>query len=442
MKAKQLGILIVVGALAAAAGLFMHQRNQEKSFATQTELGQKLYPDFPVNEIRKIHVRSGDKEVILAKADDVWRVNTSHAYYADFKKIADFLKKLPELKALQVIDIDPADYGRLALDKSDADEDAGTVVEFVGASDKVIGSIVLGKNHMKQGGGNSPYGGGGWPDGRYILEPSSGIAALVSETFSAITVDSANWIDKTFFKAGKLKRGTLETGDSVDWTVQRADESDALTLADLQPGEVLESSKISGVDGALNYPNFSKIADPESSDASLGLDAPRIYTAEMFDGMSISLQIGTKTGDNTYPVRATFAFTEPKAPVAPEDESDEDRTTREAEFTTKVAETRQKVNEYNDTFTGWTYLMSTYSIDKLLIDRAAFIKKSEDSGDADKTSAETSMPGPLGPITTLPRIDLPVSETPPAKAEGSTTVPPPVTVPATAGDTDNGDTEE
>ena len=66
-----------------------------------------------------------------------------------------------------------------------------------------IEKVVLGKKHMSSSENPSPY--GQWPNGRFVYLPSSGDVFLVTETFSAVTDKSSDWLNKDFIQAGTLK---------------------------------------------------------------------------------------------------------------------------------------------------------------------------------------------------------------------------------------------
>jgi hypothetical protein len=228
---------------------------------------------------------------------------------------------------------------------------------------------------------------GGYPDGRYLLKPQSGTVALVTEAFSDISDSSDNWLDKTFFKLDKIKRGTAKQGNTVVWSVKREAENDSLELdlpGAIGPEEELDKSEVSQVDSALRYPSFNKIVDPATSDDELGFagDDTRRFIAESFDGFTYTVDVGKKLDDGDYPMRVAVAYLEPPMPEAPEDETPEDKGKRETEHKEKIVEAQEKFKTEFDRFKSWTYLVSSYTIEDLILERKDFVKAKEKEDDA------------------------------------------------------------
>ena len=73
-------------------------------------------------------------------------------------------------------------------------------------SGKAIRSVVLGAKSMKQSGSDSAFGGGSWPDGRYVMVGADiQTVALVTEPFSNVEAKPEEWLNKDWFKVEKIK---------------------------------------------------------------------------------------------------------------------------------------------------------------------------------------------------------------------------------------------
>src|SRR5438034_896653 len=75
MNRKQLGILIVLGAVIGALSLYVSRRNAA-SYQSSGEggAGRKLLPDFPINDVARIGIKQGTNELNLVRQDDNWTV--------------------------------------------------------------------------------------------------------------------------------------------------------------------------------------------------------------------------------------------------------------------------------------------------------------------------------------------------------------------------------
>src|SRR6185437_5299725 len=80
------------------------------------DVGKKLLGDnFPINDVASISVQHGTNKLDLARKDDLWRVRERADYPANFSQISELLKKLRDLKIVQVEDIGPSQLARMDL---------------------------------------------------------------------------------------------------------------------------------------------------------------------------------------------------------------------------------------------------------------------------------------------------------------------------------------
>lgn len=396
MKTGQLIILFVFCIIIGAAGFFVWKNKQHSWDKKESRTGEKFYDNLPLNDVQKMTITTKDSNVELEKKDDSWVVVTGNSYYADFSKIADFLKKVAEVTIVQEIEIAENDFGRLELNSPDKDNGTGTNIEFFDKNDSLLGKMVLGKNHMRKSQGKpSPYGGGGeYPDGRYIHNPKSKIIALVSETFSSISENNDSWIDKTFFKVDKIKKAFVKEGDKILWTVQREDENDSLELeGELKADEKVNKSKLNGIDSALRYPSFNKVADPAVTDDVHGFTGDsRRFVAETFEGLTYTVVLGTKTEDDEYPIKIEIDYKEPELAPGPDEETAEEKTNRELDHQNKLVEGKKKFDQESSRYTQWVYLVSSYTVDDMILNRSDLIEIKEES------EGEAEFPGPIPPM--------------------------------------------
>src|SRR5213078_1282459 len=131
MNRKQLGILIVLGAVIGALSLYVSRRNTA-SYQSSGEggAGKKLLPDFPINDVARIQIKQGTNELNLAQQNDNWTVRERYGYPANFQEIGDFLRKIWELKIVQTEQVGPSQFSKLELVESDQGTNSATLVEF------------------------------------------------------------------------------------------------------------------------------------------------------------------------------------------------------------------------------------------------------------------------------------------------------------------------
>ncbi|RLC07860.1 MAG: hypothetical protein DRI57_25145, partial [Deltaproteobacteria bacterium] len=113
MKSKTLIVLFVI--CSVLTGITYLTMNQDKAAVRQTKMGEKLLPDFPVNDVGKITIQDHENAVVLKKGESVWEVENKFNYPADFSKLTDFVKKFNEAKIGSSFKADDAKLARLSL---------------------------------------------------------------------------------------------------------------------------------------------------------------------------------------------------------------------------------------------------------------------------------------------------------------------------------------
>ena len=284
MTAKNLNVLIGVAAVLGAAAYFVGSGSRPSAPKLN---GKAILPDLNAADVSRIEI--GGK-LALASSDKGWVVETLHGYPASRDKIAENLLKLTELKVGQVA------RGRKL--------GAETAVTLKDASGKTIAELKLGDAHMKKPVGQAAmYGGGGYPDGRYIA--FGGETVLVKDELDAFDGDAKKWCDTRIASipssdvtAVSYRQGDelveLEKGTNSTWV-----------LKGLGPKEELDTSKTYSLDSALSYLDFTSVADPALTEAELGFSTGAVYTVTVKDGSNTVKRVATvgnkvKDGSDRY----------------------------------------------------------------------------------------------------------------------------------------------
>jgi hypothetical protein len=388
MNRKQLTLLIVVGAVLGGLGWVAYQK-QNKAYTDSTQkMGGKLLPNFPLNDVEQIVIKQSGGELHLAKKDDIWVVKDRGDYPANFSNISDLLRKFWELKVAKPVKTGPSRLPMLEL--VSPDKGAGTLVEFKDKSGKVINSVLLGAKSMKQAGEDSPFGGGGgFPDGRYVMVGSDvQSVALVTEPFSSAEAKPENWLEKDWFKVEKLKSVSVVTTNATNnWKLSRESETGEWKLADAKKDEALDNGKSGTVTSALSYPSFNDLTT-NSAPAATGLDKPITATLETFDGFSYTAKIGGKSGEENLYFQIAVTGNFPKERTPGKDEKPEDKEKLDKEF----AESRKKLEDKLKSvkaFEKWTYVVSKWTVDPFLKERKdLLVEKKEEPKAEEKTEAK------------------------------------------------------
>lgn len=404
MNQKQLTILIVVGVLAGALGLYFIKRDKAGWQSTNQAVGQKLLADFPLNDVTHIHVKTADAELNLAKGGEVWTVREREDFPANFADISDLLRKVWELKVVQSEKVGASQLPRLELVEPGKGDKSGTLVEFKNSSGKVLGSLLLGKKHLKKAETPSPFGDEGWPDGRYVLVPGANQnVALINDPLANVEPKPEQWLSRDFFRVEKIQSVSVTYPEATNsWKLSRDAETGTLALAEVKDSENFDASKAPSVANTLSSASFTDVVLSTAKPEDTGLDKPIVAELHTFEGFRYTVKIGKADAQDNYHITFDVAadLSTERKPVA--DEKSEDKEKLDQEFQATQTKLKEKLAK-EKALAGRTYLVSKWSIDPILKTRAELMV-------SDKPEAAPAAPSGiqgLPPGFTLPEGILP-----------------------------------
>ncbi len=442
MKGKQLASLLGIVAVVGGVGFYL-QRDQSKSWSTSGNgaAGGKVL-DFPVNDVARVTVKTTGTELNLVKKDDIWTVQERGNYPANFEQLSGLVTKISEMKTVQEVKVGPSQFARLELVEPGKGEGSGTLVEFKNKDDKSLGSLILGKKHMKKGDDSMAQFGmsGDMPAGRYVVQLGGKSVSLVSDSLEEVNTKPESWLKRDFIKMENVTGITLAGAtDAQKWKVSRETATADWKLDGATPEESLDAGKVNPIASALAFPTFADVMAPDAKPEETGLDKPAVITFDTSDKFTYTLKIGKATGEN-YPVAITVAAALAKERIPGKDEKPEDKTRLDSEFTAAQKRLEEKLaNEKKAE--GRPYLIAKATIDQLLKDRAALLaeKKPETpptpptpgAGIPPGIALPPGSPATPGLVPAPPKPTAPISvTTPPVTVQPITATTPPVAAPA------------
>ena len=390
MKNKQLAMMVAVAALLGGAAYFLNKKDgapAKESIAT----GGKVIA-LPVEKIEGVVIQSASGKTSLTKKDDVWKVDERADFPANYERVHDMLTKLWDLKTVQVQEIGQSQFARLELGEPLVG--AGTKIEFKDKDGKSLGTLLLGKKHMKEARGMGFGGENGFPAGRYVVQPGSTKVALISETLDEVEAKPESWIARDFFKIENPSAVTLAGAtDAQKWKLTRENATADWKLDGAKPEEKTDSAKASPVATAFANPTFTDVLAPDAKPADTGLDKPTAITIETFDGFTYVLKAGKETNGNqpvTVELRGKFA----KERTPGRDEKPEDKTRLDDEYKKKLKGFEDKLAAEKK-FEGRPFLIAKSTLDSVVKDRAALLT-------VEVTTPPVQAPAPLTPAPAVP----------------------------------------
>ncbi len=343
--------------------------------ARDAGLGRKLLPGLAVNDIAQISIRSGTNALDLVKSENFWRVRERGDYPADFSAISDLLLKFADLKIIQSQEVGPSQLGRFELLPPGSATNSGTLIGFKDSGGKVLNTVLLGKQHLKQTAGNPQLAGqgdGGWPDGRYVMIGTGArTLEVISDPLDNVQPDPARWLNKEFFSIEKPRAIAVQFPAATNsWKLARGSLTNDWQLADAGAGEKLDPAKISSVTSPFSSVSFNDVA-PTNQMADPGRTNAAVLTVETFDGFTYVVRIGGKKDDD-HAVTFSVAANLPARRVPASDEKPADKARLDQAFMAQHDKLSAKLAKEKK-LEGWIYSVPAYSIDPILKSRGQLL---------------------------------------------------------------------
>ncbi len=385
MNRNHLTLLLAGVIVFGSLGLWYQQLRDESYRSSSAGMGAKLLGDLPVNDVAQITIRQATGELNLTRKDDGWQVKEREGYKASFQNISDFLRKAAAVKVVQSEKAGPSQLPRLELlEPGKATNGAGTLVEFRDKDGKPIRAILLGKKQVKKSEQASPFGGGEFPVGRWVMLPKAvGDVALISEAFNEIEARPEQWLDKEFIRIEKVRAiRYLAAAATNAWSLVRENESGEWKLEATKPSEQLDPAKASAIGNPLASIAFTDVVVGKKP-TETSFDKPTIIELETFDQFTYTLKVGAKSGEDA----SHFAVTVSAKPLSPrvlgKDEKPDDKTRLDKAHADKIKVQQDKLVAEKQ-FEKWTYLVSRWAFDPILKDRAHFLAEKKLEGPTPK----------------------------------------------------------
>ncbi|MEO0018325.1 MAG: hypothetical protein RLZZ522_1608 [Verrucomicrobiota bacterium] len=423
MNKRQVALLWLVAiALGGVIAYVKFGQQQTAASHTTRAVGDKLLDKFPATEVATIDLSgAGDKAVTLTKKDGKWTVAQREDYPANVTTVNAFLRTLEELKVTHGIQAGPSFAPRFGLDETATTADKrGLTATFKDAAGTQLAKVSIDQRKAPENPA-SPYGGG--PNGRFVRVDGddSGIYR-VSESFASLSNDPKSWVAQDFVTVEKIKAVSVTEADKPEtaWKLTRETEEGQFVLDGAAPGETLDTTATDPLKSLLSYARIDDVIPAAKVAERVQGAGKRIATIETFEGFVYTLTFtplkpstappATPDPNNPMPpatdnfaVSIAVAAELPKERKKAADEKPEDAKAKDTAFTERLKTLTERLAKEKQ-LAGRTFEVSKYTVDSLLKDRAALIKKP----DATAPGAGQPMPMPTGPLEAVtPPIAVP-----------------------------------
>ncbi|MEI8122472.1 MAG: DUF4340 domain-containing protein [bacterium] len=383
MKGKQL--VILTGVAAALAGLAVWSTRNESQHTSASGLGGKILPALKdqINNVTSLAIQSTASTVTVTRVDGIWRVPAKWNYPADFGTIREALNSLADLKALHFIRTTPSERAQLQLltaaDKGSTNLDqCATQVTIQGTGNKSLALLHLGKTRSRPGQTDDAAMGGGYPDGRYVMN-EKGQVWLTGETLQNLTPPLQNWLDPEFLNLTDILSVQITHPSQDSIKAERANPNGEFTLQGAIPAEkIVDQAKLNQIGSTLGSLRYDDIADPKLAPETTGLDKPVVCQIRTRKGESVTIRIGkSPVGETKRYATVSVAFEAPvQAPVSGTNQ--EVAVKAQAEEQAKTASAAKTLHEK---LSPWIYLISQECASALSPERNALMQDKPKPGD-------------------------------------------------------------
>jgi hypothetical protein len=392
MKSRQLLVLVVAAIVFGGGGLWVLQQRSAGFSRSKVNMGSSLLGPFDGAAVTAVRLTQGSNVVNVVSDGQNWVVRERGNYPANVADLSAFVNKLAELKVAR-----PVNVGASRLSLLQLTGDAVTVVELLDSDGKAVKTLKLGKQSTKGGGEEDPFGGGGYPDGRYVQVGET--VALITDPLSNARPKPESWIARDFIKVEQPVSVTVTHPEATNsFALTRTNEFAEWTLSDAADGEVLDKNKLWSFNSLLSGASFNDLvlnADP----AALGLDQPIQAAIQTAGGFHYDLKVGKPEGDN-YPVQVTVRAELAKERTPGADEKPEDKAKLDKEFQEKLAKQEEKLKK-EQALGKWTFTVSKYTVEPLLKTRRELLQEAKAGG---APSDDPPLPGELPQVPELPPV--------------------------------------
>ena len=157
--------LIILTAVAAVLVALAYLSSSSRKMKAPSIVGKPVVKKFDISAVARIEAGPAAKKLVLASTDAGWVIESLYGYPADITKIRENL-------------LARRSQGRPCGFRQETDDPI--LIDLQNADGKSLATLRLGDKHMRQPTGEmAQFGGGGYPDGRYVAADGSDTVVLV-----------------------------------------------------------------------------------------------------------------------------------------------------------------------------------------------------------------------------------------------------------------------
>jgi hypothetical protein len=340
MSRKHFSWLLLVTFLVGAAVLLLPQQTAKDSVPGSG----LLLPDLAdsVNDIDWLQLTVAGSEVVatLQRQGDVWVVQESSNYRADWELIRKLLSGLAQARIVEPKTSNPDYYERLGVEDVALDTAGGIMIAF--SPDTGLPAVIMGNNAQAR-------------NGQYVRLAGSGASALIDTVLDAPS-DLSGWLDTSIVDIPGAEVVEVEIShpdsETVKITKSSADDEN-FSLQNIPEGREIKSEwSVNSLGNVLQDLELDAVVPRESLEWN---GAVRLYLLTA-DGLVIEASVIEKAGegdDSEFWIQLEAQLYTTAVETAPEEVSGD-------------GETRARAEAINDRVRGWAYRIPQYKYNGMM----------------------------------------------------------------------------
>lgn len=279
MKLKTIVILLIVFGILASVSYLVVSRQESKN--RNSEMGEKLFSNLPVDKISSITIQSTHGNVILKNTSSIWVVENKLNYFADFSLITQFVYQLTSSKIGRSFEASPESILRLGLispeEKEAKDEQKGIQVTIADDEGTVLEDFIIGKSRrMTVGSG-----------GHYIMLLKTSTIYLVDKLFDDLKKTPKEWIKKDLIDINEkdVEKITCYSSEQKPlYTLIRLEKDADLTFVDIPEDQKLDTAIIDDILTTLSPLSIEDVVGRSDDNNLLTVDYTLPFEYRLFNG--------------------------------------------------------------------------------------------------------------------------------------------------------------
>jgi hypothetical protein len=189
--------LLVLAATLVGTGIWLKYEERQEILAAVEAIKRRWVPDFDLNTVSEVLIKTSTDSVTLSKNGEIWMVNGDASQKADIAAVGRLVQRVKNLKPTEEINATATQFANFELLEPDSGSlGTGMLVELRDQNANRLAALIIGKQSFARPDPKSPF--PPPPNGRFIVPAgSSGPVGVVAEGLDSISPKIEAWVQRS-----------------------------------------------------------------------------------------------------------------------------------------------------------------------------------------------------------------------------------------------------